>query len=252
MQRLQLVGTQESELVVADEVGSLRLVLPCRLSGVGGALCENDVIRLKFLVYDSLGVGGDILVPLDRFGRRKSRDDVGIAAVKIPELVQVAVRQDDESTVLRARILSGLFLPDEWVLVLCFGLENDQGEAAGIEQEEVHEALLKLLEIAAKGFDVCWLDGYRWFEADVRRRSAFGEEAPTGCFKQLVDFDASGGFLLAQSRLSRLNGPLSLLIAPQMDSLEQPCSWIILGLSRLEVPDHARDGAVFGHRHHRR
>ena len=45
---------------------------------------------------------------------------------------------------------AGLLLADERVLVLGFGLQDDEREALGVEQEEVDEALGGLLEVVAE------------------------------------------------------------------------------------------------------
>ena len=76
-------------------------------------------------------------------GRRERGDDVGIAALEIPEVVQVAVGEDDEAAVLGPGVLAGLLLADERVLVLRLGLEDDEREALGVEEEEVDEALAR-------------------------------------------------------------------------------------------------------------
>jgi hypothetical protein len=41
-------------------------------------------------------------------GSRERRDDVRIAALQIPEVVQVAIRKDDEPAVLGTRVPPGL------------------------------------------------------------------------------------------------------------------------------------------------
>jgi hypothetical protein len=68
--------------------------------------------------------------------------------------VQVAVGEDDEAAILGFGVFSGLFLADERVLVLRFGLQNDQWETFGVEQQEVDEALARLLEVFAKGLKI--------------------------------------------------------------------------------------------------
>jgi hypothetical protein len=45
-------------------------------------------------------------------------------------------------------------LGDERVFVLGFGLKDDEREAFGVEQQEVDEALARLLEVLAKCFQI--------------------------------------------------------------------------------------------------
>src|ERR1039458_3927148 len=76
-------------------------------------------------------------------------DRTGVAAFKIPEVVQVAVREDDEAAILRAGIFSGLLFTDQRILVLCLCFENDKREAPRVQQQEVDVALGGLLEVVA-------------------------------------------------------------------------------------------------------
>ena len=50
--------------------------------------------------------------------------------LQIPEVVLVAVREDDEAAVLRAGVCAGLLLANEGVLVLGLGLQDDERESS--------------------------------------------------------------------------------------------------------------------------
>ena len=73
-----------------------------------------------------------------------------VASVEVPEVVQVAIRENDEAAVEGAGVLAGLLLADERLLVGRFGLEDDERKASGVEQKEVDEAFAGLLEIFAE------------------------------------------------------------------------------------------------------
>ncbi len=118
------------------------------------ALGEDDVVVADLLLDQALRVGRDLLVADDRVGRRKRRDDVGVAALEIPEVVQVAVGEDDEAAVLGAGVFAGLLLADERVLVLGLGLKDDEREALRVEKQKVDEALARLLEVVAERVEV--------------------------------------------------------------------------------------------------
>ena len=77
-----------------------------------------------------------------------------VAAFEIPEIVQVAVREDDETAVLRLGVLAGLLLCDERILVLGFGFEDEQREAPRVEQEKIDEPLDDFLEVVAERVEV--------------------------------------------------------------------------------------------------
>ena len=64
--------------------------------------------------------------------------------------MQVAVGEDDEAAVLGSGIFAGLLLADERVLVLRFGLQDDEREAPRVEKQEVDETLAGLLEVFAE------------------------------------------------------------------------------------------------------
>jgi len=68
--------------------------------------------------------------------------------------VQIAVGEDDEAAVLGLGVLAGLLLADERVLVLRFGLQDDERETPGVEQQEVDEALAGFLEVVADGIQI--------------------------------------------------------------------------------------------------
>lgn len=132
-------------------------------------------------------------------GRRERGDDVRIAAFEIPEVVEVAVGEDDKVAVKRTGVLVRLLLRSERILVLGLGLEDDQREALDIEQEKVDEALASLLEVVAERVQVGGLDRDAGFDADVGGTVALGKEAPARCFEQLVDLDAGCGFFFGHS-----------------------------------------------------
>ena len=87
-------------------------------------------------------------------GARERGDDVGVAALQVPEVVQVAVGEDHEAAVLGLGVFAGLLLADEWVPVLRFGLQDNKREAFGVQQQEIDETLDRLLEVLAKCFQI--------------------------------------------------------------------------------------------------
>ena len=192
---LLLVEAEEAEAVQLDEAGALGFVLPCGFRGVAGALGEDDVVIADGFLDEAFRVGHGLLVAGDGGGRRKRGDDVGVAAFEIPEVMQVAVGEDDEAAVLGLGVFARLLLADERAFVLGLGFEDDEGEALFVEQEEVDEAFGGFLEVLAEGVEVLRLERDAGFKLDVRGAFGIREEAPARGFEQLVDFDAGGGFL---------------------------------------------------------
>ena len=85
---IQLVGPQKSQVVCLDVAWALRLVAPSRFGLIVRALCQDDVVIFDALFDEALWVRRDLLVSHDRLWSRKGRDEIGIAAFQIPEIVQ--------------------------------------------------------------------------------------------------------------------------------------------------------------------
>ena len=145
-----LVVAQEAQLVLLDELVALGGVVPARFAGVVGALREGDVVLADRLDDQPLRVGLEGVVALERFGRRVARDQVRVALFQIPEVVQVAVGEDDEAAFLVLGVPPRLLLADQRVLVLGLGFEHEKGFACFVEQQEVGEAVGGLLEVLAE------------------------------------------------------------------------------------------------------
>jgi hypothetical protein len=114
----------------------------------------------------------------DRVQCRKRGDDVRVAAFKVPEVVQVAVGQDDEAAVLGLGVFARLLFADKRIFVFGFGFEDKQRKAFDIEQEKVDEAFCALLEVGAERVQVGGFDCDTGFEANVCRRVTFLEKTP--------------------------------------------------------------------------
>ena len=118
MDGLQLIGSEKAEFVGLDITRALDFILPRRFGRVVRSLCKHDVVVADLVFDEALRVRRDLLVADDRIGGWKGRDDVGVAAFEVPEIVQVAVGEDDEAAVLRLGVFASLLLADERVLVL--------------------------------------------------------------------------------------------------------------------------------------
>lgn len=108
-----------------DVVGALGFVPPRSFGFVGRALREDDVIVFDGLFDEALRIGNGFLIAGDRFWSWERCDYVGVTTLQIPEVVKIAVREDYETAILRARIFAGLFFADEGIFILGFRLEDD-------------------------------------------------------------------------------------------------------------------------------
>ena len=115
-----LIRPQKAQAACSDEPLALIGVSPRRLHRVIGPLRPRDIVIANALVDETLRMGHDLPVASHRIRRGKRCDDVRIAPVQIPKVVQVAVGQNDEPAVQGTRVPSGLLLADQWIFV--FGL----------------------------------------------------------------------------------------------------------------------------------
>lgn len=165
----QLIGPQEAQLVGGDVSRALGFVCPPGLGGVGRALGQGDVIVVDLFFDQTRRVGCDLLVAGDGFGRRKRGDDVGIAAFQIPEVMQVAVREDDKAAVLRTGVSARLLLADQRIFTFGLGFQHQQRKTLGIQQQEIDEALAGGLEVVAERVQIGVFERDAGFKPDIGR-----------------------------------------------------------------------------------
>ena len=192
---LQLVGAQKPQRVGLDEARTFRGVLPRGLGRIAGPLGADDVVVGDRLVDQALRVGRDRAAGVHGVGRGKRGDEVGIAALQVPEIVQVAVGEQDEAAVQGAGVFACLFLAGQRILVLGLGLQHDERKAFCVEQQKIDETLGRRVEVVAQAGEVGRLKRDARLQADVGRSDAVGEEPPAGSFEQGVDLDARRGFV---------------------------------------------------------
>ena len=191
---LLLIRTQEAQAVAVDEGGPLRFILPSRLSRIARPLRHHDVVVTHNLVHQAFRIGRRLLVAHNRRRCRETGDDIRIAALKVPEVVQVAIGKNDKSAVLSLGVLPRLLLANQRTLALGLGLQNDKGKAAVIEQQEIHKAIGRLLEILSQRVQGRLLQRDLWLQLDIGLQRAIRKEAPASRLEQLVDLDAGGCF----------------------------------------------------------
>ena len=149
MDGLELIGAQKSQCVGPNETRAFALVLPRCFRSIVRPLGENDIVVVDPLFNQTLRVRRDLPVVGYRVRRRERGDNGRSAALQIPEVVQIAVRQDHKAAMLRAGVFACLLLPDKRVLVLRLGFKNDAGKSLGVEKQEVDVPLGGLLEVVA-------------------------------------------------------------------------------------------------------
>ena len=133
-----LIFPHAFQAVVGKKSVTLRFILPAGIGGVIGFLYLEDIILGDILTDQVLGVGLELLVLQDGILRGEAGNDLGIAGLDIPEIVQVPVGKDYEPDVLAVGIGAGLFLGVQGVDLGPLGFEYEQGEAFVVQQEEIH------------------------------------------------------------------------------------------------------------------
>jgi len=76
--------------------------------------------------------------PLNGIWSWKARDDMRVSLFQIPEIMQVAIRENNDAAVLGLGVFTGLFLADERILILGFRFEYDQGETPSLTRRAAH------------------------------------------------------------------------------------------------------------------
>src|SRR5690606_33466043 len=105
---------------------ALGLGFPAGIGLIRRPLGENDVIVGDTLLDQPLRIGCGLLVTDAGIRRRKRGDDVRIAPLQIPEVVEISIGENNEAAILRTGVFTSLFLADQWILVLRLGFENDK------------------------------------------------------------------------------------------------------------------------------
>ena len=202
----QLIGAQKAQAIGLDKGPPLRLVLPAGLVGVGGHLRRRDIARAHIFVHQPSAVGGEGAVALERFLRWEVADQRRVAALQIPQVMQDAVGENDETAVAAARILARLLLADQRVFVLCLGLQHGQGRPALVEQQKIDETVGRLLKILAQRVNMRVRQLDVWLQLNVGAALGVVKKTPPRLFEQLVDADARFGFFSRHVDSRGLNG----------------------------------------------
>ena len=192
---LELIRAQKTQFVGLDEAGAFRGVSPRDFGRIAGPLGADDVVVVDRLVDQAPRIGRDRAGGVRGLGRGKRGDEVGVAALQVPEIMQVAVGEQNEAAVQRAGVFARLFLARQRIPVLGLGFQHDERKALGVEQQKIHEARGGVVEVVAQAVEVGRLEGDARLQADVGRSATVGEEAPAGGFEQGVDLDARRGFV---------------------------------------------------------
>ena len=196
----KLIGTEEAEFVSLDENLTFNFTDPCGFRGVGRPLSQDHVVLGDAFCDDPCAVRNNLRSTRHGLWCGECGDDIGISPFQVPEIMEVAVGQDDVAAVLGPAVFPRLFLADEWIFVLSLGLEHDQGEALFAEQQEINEALGGFLEVLTERVEVLDLQRDARLKLDIGRAFRVSKEAPARVFQQLVDFDAGGGFFHGVNR----------------------------------------------------
>lgn len=188
---IQLVGAQELERVAGNTVIPLGGVVPARILLVDGVLGEDDVIGVDGFGDDHVRVRGEGLAGAQRLEGGEKGDAGGVALLPVPQVMQVAIGEDDMAHILGSGVLARLLLAGQGVLVLGFGFQHAYGEILLVHEEVVNGAMFDVLVIVTHVGQL-----HPGFELDVGLAPVGIDQVPAGLFEEVVDLDARFGFLL--------------------------------------------------------
>jgi len=111
----QLVLAQQAQTSILDECGALGFVEPAGISLINGILGNSDVIGGDHFPDQALGIWFEGLTVCDGGGSGELGNDLWIATFKIPEVMQVAVGEDDKADVFGFGVGAGLLFADKGI-----------------------------------------------------------------------------------------------------------------------------------------
>ena len=149
----ELVRTKELQSGIFDECVLLRGIVPPGIVPVVRILSCRNVIGLDLFADQSVGVGLERVKVPQRIRRRELGYQDGVPLLKIPEVMQIAVGQDDKPGILRMGVFPGLFLADKRIKLFGFRFEDGYREAALLQQEVINVAARSFFEVVAEGIE---------------------------------------------------------------------------------------------------
>ena len=149
------------------------------------------LVRFNALVYEPERVGSDFRVARDRVGRRKDADNVRVAAFEVPEVVEVAIGQDNESAALWTwAYLLACSLPTKGFLSDDLASSTTSGNPRESSSRKSMKAVASLLEVLTQVFEIGRREGYALLQSNVGGLVPIWEEPPSCLLQQVVDSDA--------------------------------------------------------------
>ena len=106
--------------------------------------------------------------------------------------------------VLGAGVSAGLFLADQRIVLFRLGFEDGQRETVLVEQEVIHVAVSRFLEIVTQAIQVAFLQFDVGFQRDIGGTVLVVEEPPAGSAEEVVDQDSCFCFLRHAKSISLL------------------------------------------------
>ena len=148
---LELIGAQELQLRVFDIALTLGGVIPARVVRIVGVLRDGNIVGFDSFADEGVWIRLESVEVVQGLGIRKLCYEDGVALLQVPEVMQVAIGEDDKSNVPRVSVLPGLFLAHQRIEFLGFGFQDGHGKAPFVKQEVIDVAVSRLLEIIPKG-----------------------------------------------------------------------------------------------------
>ena len=108
--------------------------MPPEIVLIVGILSYCNVIGFNLLANQRVGVGLECVKVTQRIRCWEFSYQGGIALFKVPEVMQIPVRQNDKSGILCVGVFAGLFLADKRVKLLRFCFQNGYRKTAGVQK----------------------------------------------------------------------------------------------------------------------
>ena len=120
-----LIITQDAEFFIVRIAGTRGGVLKAGITQIVRVLRDGDEIRFDRFLRKAAWIGLEGAAVADGFARGELGDDLGVAVFEVPEIVNIAIGEDDEAHVLGIGVGARLLFADEGIFLLPFSFDDE-------------------------------------------------------------------------------------------------------------------------------
>ena len=169
-------------MILLAEGSTFRLILPSSFRFVAGHLCERNVVTPDNFGDELVGFGFVALVVLNRFGARKLCDEIRIAVLHVPKVMQITVGENYVAATVVTCVLPRLLLADQRIFVFGLCLKHDDWESVFIGEQKIDVAVARGFKVVTQFVNVFVSEFDVPFKRNICATIGVVKKAPTRCF----------------------------------------------------------------------